>query len=58
MYAPVVPSKTIPDSRPKWGKCFQTKKAQKPYPLGNTYLMAYIREYPSPVHIFQSTFYT
>ena len=32
MYAPVVPSKTIPDSRPKWAKCFQTKKAQNPYP--------------------------
>ena len=32
MYAPVVPSKTIPDSRPKWAKCFQTKKAQTPYP--------------------------
>ena len=26
MYTPVVPSKTIPDSRPKWGKCFQTKR--------------------------------
>ena len=34
MYAPVVPSKTIPDSRPKWGKSFQTKKAQKPLPFG------------------------
>ena len=32
MYAPVVPSKTIPDSTPKWAKCFQTKKAQTPYP--------------------------
>ena len=32
MYAPVVPSKTIPDSTPKWAKCFQTKKAQNPYP--------------------------
>ena len=33
----VVPSKTIPDSRPKRAKCmtrFQTKKAQKPYPKG------------------------
>ena len=29
MYVPVVPSKTIPDSRPKWVKCFQTKKDQK-----------------------------
>ena len=34
MYTPVVSSKTIPDSRPKWAKCFQTKKAQKSYPLG------------------------
>ena len=32
MYAPVVPSKTIPDSTPKWAKCFQTKKAQNSYP--------------------------
>ena len=49
MYAPVVSSKTIPDSRPKWTKCFQTKKAQKPLPFGaaHTY-MAYIREYPIP----------
>ena len=37
-YTPIVPSKTIPDSRPKWAKFIythsQTKKAQKPYPLG------------------------
>ena len=32
MYTPVVSSKTIPDSRPKWAKCFQAKKAQKSYP--------------------------
>ena len=25
---------------------FQTKRAQKPYPMGNTYLYSYIREYP------------
>ena len=31
MYAPVVPSKTIPNSRLKWAKCFQTKKVQNPY---------------------------
>ena len=32
----VAPSKTIPDSRPKWAKFnrFQTKTVQKPYPLG------------------------
>ena len=35
-YTPVVPSKTILDSIPKWAKCvlFETKKAQKPYLLG------------------------
>ena len=32
MYVPVVPSKTIPYSTPKWAKCFQTKKVQTPYP--------------------------
>ena len=34
---PIVPSKPIPDSRPKWVQCmytrFQTKTAQKPYPM-------------------------
>ena len=38
-YASVVPSKTIPDSRPKWAKCIpvfrpKIKEAQTPYPLG------------------------
>ena len=36
LYSPVVPSKAIPDIRPKWVKStfrFQTRKAQKPYPL-------------------------
>ena len=46
MYAPVVPSKTIPDSRPKWVKCFQTKKAQKPFPLGGTYLYGLYKGVP------------
>ena len=44
--------KTIPNSRLKWAKCiplFQTKKAQKPYPLGTyLYYMAYIRVPPPP----------
>ena len=40
MYAPVVPSKTIPDSRPKWAKCFQTKKVQS--------LFSSLRFIPSP----------
>ena len=36
-YIPVVPSKTIPDSRPKWTKSipiFKPKWHKKPYPLG------------------------
>ena len=43
-----VPSKTIPDSRPKWAKCFRPKR-RKTLPNGaeHTY-MAYIREYPLP----------
>ena len=52
-YTPEVPSKTIPDSRPKWTKSvpgrFQTQKANwtKTLPTGvaHTY-MAYLREYP------------
>ena len=45
-----VPSKTIPDSRPKWAKCFRPKQ-RKTLPNGaeHTY-MAYIREYP-PNHL-------
>ena len=48
-YTPVVPSKTIPDSRPKWAKCipvFSPNGAKIP-PDGaaHTYI-AYIREYP------------
>ena len=35
MYAPVVSSKTIPDSKSKQAKCFHTTKtAHIPYPLG------------------------
>ena len=48
-YAPVVPSKTIPDSRPKWAKCIPvfTPKRPKTLPSGaaHTYT-AYIREHP------------
>ena len=35
-YAPVVPSKTIPDSRPKWAQhipVFRPKRSKKPYPM-------------------------
>ena len=38
-------------SQTKMGKVytsFQTKKAQKPYPLGRHTLMAYIKQYPAP----------
>ena len=37
----VVPSKTIPDSRPKWAKCvhvFRPKRPQNPTLKGGTYL--------------------
>ena len=49
---PVVPSKTIPDSRPKWTKCmpaypFSDQKGPKTIPFGAEHIyMAYIREYP------------
>ena len=52
-YTPVVPTKTIPDSRPKWAKCIQypfpDQNGAKTLPDGaaNTN-MAYIREYPLP----------
>ena len=65
MYAPVVISKTIPDSRPKktkMGKVFSDQKGPKPLPF------PYIREYPLiltpfmiirlyPVRSAQSAFY-
>ena len=46
-YHPVVPSKTMPDSRPKWAKCipvFRPKPRKNPTRWGGT--IAYIREYP------------
>ena len=49
-YTSVVPSKTIPDSRPKWAKCipvFRPKRRKNPTRWGGTYV-AYIRESPSP----------
>ena len=46
MYAPIVAAKTILDSRPKWAKCFQTKNAPKPYPLGGTYLYGLYKGVP------------
>ena len=48
----ISPSKTIPESRPKWAKCiavFRPNSAQIPYPTGrHIQYMAYIREQPSP----------
>ena len=41
----VVPSKTIPDSRPTWAKCipvFRPKRHKNPTPWGGTYLHKYI----------------
>ena len=53
-YTPVVPPKTIPDSRPKQAKCipvFRPKRRKspqpEPYSMGRTYI-AYIRKYPTP----------
>ena len=40
-YTPVVPSRTIPDSRPKWAKCitvFGPKQRKNPTRWGGTYL--------------------
>ena len=45
LYTPVVPSKTMPDSRPKWAKYIPVlipNRRKKPYSI------AYMREYPSP----------
>ena len=49
-YTSVVPSKTIPDSRPKWAKCifvFRPKRRKNPTRWGGTYV-SYIRESPPP----------
>ena len=53
LYTPVVPSKTIPDSRPKWVKStlvFRPERRKKTIPFNwgaHTY-MAYIKEYSPP----------
>ena len=47
-YTTVVPSKTIPDSRPKWAKCifvFRPKLRKNPTRWGGT-CVAYIKESP------------
>ena len=49
MYAPVVPSKTIPDSRPKWAKCipvFRPKRPKNPTLWAASTYMFYIEELP------------
>ena len=48
-YTPVVPSKTIPDSRPKWAKSipvFGPKRRKTPTRWGVHAYIAAIREYP------------
>ena len=40
-FTPIVPSKTIPDSRPKWAKCilvFRPTRRKNPTRWGGTYL--------------------
>ena len=53
-YTPAVPSKTIPDSRPKWAKSipFLYQNGAKTLPDGaaHTYI-AYIKEYPPWVEL-------
>ena len=49
MHAPVVPQKPYPIPDQKWVKCFQTKKAQKPFPWGNTYLYSLYKGVPALV---------
>ena len=48
-YTPVVPSKTIPDSRPKWAKCilvFRPKRRKNPTRRGGTYLYSLYKVVP------------
>ena len=51
-YSPVVPSKTIPYSRPKWAKCslvFRPKRTKNPTLWGGTYLYdLYMGVHPPP----------
>ena len=48
-YTPVVPSKTIPDSRPKWAKCIpviRPKRCKNPTRWGSTYLYGFYKVVP------------
>ena len=50
-YIPVVPSKTIPDSRPKWTKSipiFRPKRHKNPTLCGGTYLCGLYNGVPPP----------
>ena len=50
-YAPVVTSKTMPDSRPKWSKCipvFRPKRRKNPTQWGGIYLYSLYRGVPLP----------
>ena len=50
-YIPIIPSKTTPDSRPKWAKSipvFRQKLHKHPTDGAAHTYMAYIREYPPP----------
>ena len=47
----VVPSKTIPDSRPKWAKCilvFRPKRLKNPTRWSGTYLYSLYKGVPPP----------
>ena len=50
-YTPVIPSKTISDSRPKWAKCipvFRPKRRKNPTRWGGTYLYNLYKGVPLP----------
>ena len=50
-YTPVVPSKTIPDSRPKWAKSitvFRPKRRENPTLWDGTYLYGLYKEVSPP----------
>ena len=50
LYTPVVPSKSLPDSRRRGAKCIPVFRPKRPknLSLGQHILPAYIREYPLP----------
>ena len=53
-YIPVVPSKTIPDSRLKWARCipvFRAKQCKNPTRWGGTYLFGLYKGAPPPLGI-------